>query len=120
MSLFAARTGSVPEVECRATFTVRLDLAQGRLEVAGQLDHHTAPLVHDAVSVLAAASCPCWSVDVSGLVGRDEDCVRAIGTTYRRALRTGRQMRLVGAPPSLQQALCRVRLDAHLLPVGAD
>ena len=111
---------SEPAPVCPTSFTVRLDLTDGRLEVAGQLDHHTAALVHDAVSVLAASRCECWSVDVSGLAGRDEDCLRAIGSTYRRALRTGRRMRLVGAPPSLHQALCRVRLDAHLLPVAAD
>ena len=120
MSVSEALPLSAPDPGCPTSFTVRLDLTDGRLEVAGQLDHHTAPLVHDAVSVLAASGCACWSVDVSGLAGRDEDCVRAIGSTYRRALRTGRRMRLVGVPPSLHQALCRVRLDAHLLPVEAD
>jgi anti-anti-sigma regulatory factor len=120
MSVSGALPLQVPAPGPPTSFTVRVDLADGRLEVAGQLDHHTAPLVHDAVSVLAASECECWSMDVTGLAGRDEDCLRAIGSTYRRALRTGHRMRLIGAPPSLQRALCRVRLDAHLLPVGAQ
>lgn len=120
MSLSEALPHDVPAPGYPTGFTVHLDLADGRLEVSGQLDHHTAPLVHDAVSVLTTSACECWSVDVTGLAGRDEDCVRVIGSTYRRALRTGHRMRLVGAPPSLQQALCRVRLDAHLLPVEGE
>ena len=120
MSLSGALPLSDPAPGCPTSFTVRLDLTDGRLEVAGQLDHHTAPLVHDAVSVLAASGCDCWSVDVSGLAGRDEDCVRAIGTTYRRALRTGRRMRLGGGPPSLHRAPCRVRLAALARPVAPD
>jgi len=101
-------------------FTVRLDLAEGLLVVAGELDHHTAPLVHDAISVLAHAATQSWVVDVSDLSGHDEDCLRAISSAYRRALRTGRRMTLVGVSPALQQALCRLRLEHHLLPSGTE
>jgi len=119
-----SRSGVLPELDLPASalaeFTVRLDLAKGRLVVAGELDHHTAPLVHDAIAVLAHAGNECWAVDVSGLSGRDEVCLRAISSAYRRALRTGRRMTLVGAPPSLRRALCRLRLDNHLMPAGTE
>jgi anti-anti-sigma factor len=101
-------------------FTVRLDLAGGRLEVAGRLDHRTAHLVHDAISAMVHASSQSWVVDVSGLAGRDQDCLRVISTAYRRALRHGRRMTLVGTPPSLQQALGRLRLDHHLTQAEAE
>jgi anti-sigma B factor antagonist len=117
-------SGALPQLDpapssC-STFTVRVDVEAGRLEVAGQLDHRTAPLVRDAIAVLAAARSEDWVVDVSGLAGRDHDCLRAISSSYRRALRTGHRMRLVGAPPSLQRALTRLRLDHHLLPAEAE
>jgi anti-anti-sigma factor len=107
-------------VPAPAPFTLRLDVAGGRLEVAGELDHHTAPLVNDAIAVLAHAGTESWVLDVSGLSGHDSDCLRAISSAYRRALRTGRRMTLVGAPPSLRRALCRLRLDAHLMPARTD
>jgi anti-anti-sigma regulatory factor len=78
---------------------VRLDLVAGRLEVTGQLDHRTAHLVNDAISTLVHAGTQAWAVDVSELAGRDRDCLRVIGAAYRRALRHGRAMTLIGAPP---------------------
>jgi len=117
-------SGLLPELDrpadAPAPFTVRVDVAGGRLEVAGELDHHTAPLVNDAIAVLAHAGNESWVVDVSGLSGHDHDCLRAISSAYRRALRTGRRMTLVGAPPSLHRALWRLRLDAHLMPTRSD
>jgi len=117
-------SGVLPELDhptgAPFQFTVRLDLAEGRLAVAGELDHHTAPLVHDAIGVLAHAGTRSWVVDVSGLSGHDDDCLRAISSAYRRALRTGRRMTLVGVSPTLQRALCRLRLEHHLMPSGTE
>lgn len=98
-------------------FTVRIDLVGGRLELQGELDLRAAHLVHDAVSALLGTDCERWVVDVAGLTG-GEHALRVIGSTYRRALRHRRRMTLVGAPPWLQRALARMRLDRHLLGPG--
>ncbi|WP_233517749.1 STAS domain-containing protein [Geodermatophilus marinus] len=102
----------------RSPFAVRIDLVGGRVEVIGQLGRRTAHLVQDAVSALLQTDGAAWVLDVAGLTGCDRAGVRVIGGAYRWALRHGRRLALVGARPSLQAELARLRLDGHLLAAG--
>ena len=99
---------------------VRIDFVQARLELTGQLDRHTAHVLHDAISTLLQTDSNRWIMNVAELTGLDPTGLRTIGTTYRRALRHHRQLTLVGTPPFLQTALARLRLDHHVLPVAKD
>lgn len=97
------------------SLSVVVDPAAGRLTVSGELDRRTTYRFLDAVSALAVTDRPVWLLDVSGLAVRDADGLRAIGWAYRRALRSGRRLVLVGAPPLLRRALVRLRLEQHVL-----
>ena len=99
---------------------VRIDFVRARLELSGQLDRHTAHVLHDAISTLLPTDSDRWIIHVAGLTGLDPTGLRTIGATYRRALRHRRQLTLVGTPPVLQTALARLRLDHHVLPVAKD
>jgi anti-anti-sigma factor len=99
---------------------VRIDFARARLELSGQLDRHTAHVLHDAISTLLQTDSDRWIMNVAGLTGLDPTGLRTIGATYRRALRHHRRLTLVGTPPVLQTALARLRLDHHVLPVAKD
>jgi anti-anti-sigma regulatory factor len=101
------------------SFTVRLDLIAGRVEVAGLLDRTTAHLFHDAISTLILADCPLWTVDVTELTTCEGMGLHSIGIAYRRALRENRRFRLVGTPPWLRQELTRLHLG-HLLHGGLE
>lgn len=56
-----------------------------------------------------------WLLDISKLTGCDEIVLRVIGSVYRRALRHGRRLAVVGAPRSLEAKLIRLRLNGHVL-----
>jgi anti-anti-sigma regulatory factor len=101
------------------SFTVHVDLVDGRIQLAGLLDRGTAHLFQEAISALLLGDHDPCVVDTTGLIGCDQIGVRAIGAAYRRALRHNRRMTLTGAPPLLQQSLARLRLDRHLLDDAA-
>jgi anti-anti-sigma factor len=94
---------------------VRIDFVRARLGLTGQLDRHTAHVLHDAISTLLQTDSNRWIMNVAELTGLDPTGLRTIGTTYRRALRHHRQLTLVGTPPFLRTALARLRLDHHVL-----
>jgi anti-anti-sigma regulatory factor len=95
---------------------VRVDGGTGRVTVAGRLARSTVPVLHEAVSTLLRVARTAWSIDVAGLVVSDDAGLRAIVGAYRRAVRHGRQLTLLGASPALHGALMRLRLARHLLP----
>jgi anti-anti-sigma factor len=99
---------------------VRIDFVRARLELTGQLDRHTAHVLHDAVSTLLQTDNDRWIMNAAGLTGFDPTGLRTIGTTYRRALRHRRRLTLVGPSPLLQAALARLRLDHHVLAAEQD
>jgi anti-anti-sigma factor len=99
---------------------VRINFARARLELSGQLDRHTAHVLHDAISTLLQTDSNRWIVHVAGLTGFDPTGLRTIGATYRRALRHRRRLTLVGPSPLLQAALARLRLDHHVLASEQD
>jgi anti-anti-sigma factor len=99
---------------------VRIDFARARLKLTGQLDRHTAHVLHDAISTLLQTDSDRWIIHVTGLTGLDPTGLRTIGATHRRALRHHRQLTLVGTPPFLQAALARLRLDHHVLAAAKD
>jgi anti-anti-sigma factor len=104
-----------PRADAVAPLVVRLDLVGGRVELAGRLDHRSAPLLHDAVSALLRTAGDRWVIDVAGLTGCDHSGLRTIGAAYRRALRRGKRLTLVGSSPALQAALARLRLHHHVI-----
>src|SRR4051794_33005661 len=94
---------------------VRIDFIRARLELSGQLDRHTAHVLHDAISTLLQTDPDGWIINVAGLTGLAPTGIRTITGPSRRALRPRRQLTLVGPPPFLQTALARLRLDHHVL-----
>ena len=96
-------------------FLIRLDLVDGRLELTGSLGRRTVHLFRDGVTALLHSGAERWVIDVAGLTGCDDIGLRAVGATYRRALRHDRRVTLIGAPYPLQAALGRLRLGHHLL-----
>ena len=98
---------------------VHVDHRAGRVAVAGRLGRRTAHLVHDAITVALQSDRIRWLVDVTGLTA-DSTGLRVLGGAYRRLLRGGRQMILLGASPQLRQALRRLRLAEHVLDSSED
>ena len=94
---------------------MHLDLRTGRVTAIGRLDGRSAPLLHDAVSVLLGTEQPTLTIDVSGMEVADHAALRAIGDVYRRAMRHGRRITVRGASPQLRSALTRLHLSHHLL-----
>jgi anti-anti-sigma regulatory factor len=101
-----------------SSFRIRIDLIGCRVQLAGQLDRRTVHLLHDAISSLLVTDGDVWVVDATDVTSCDRMGVCGIGVTYRRALRHGRRVKLIGAPPSLHRELTRLRLDHHLLDRG--
>ena len=104
-----------PPFDDRPDFAIRVDLVVGRVAVTGRLNPRTAHLLHDALSALLHAKHMRWQLDVTDLVDIDKAGLRAVGAAYRRALRHGCHLTLLGAPPALREALTRLRLDRHIL-----
>ena len=69
------------------SFTVHVDLLDGRIRLAGLLDRGTVHLFQEAISALLLGDHDTCVVDTTGLIGCDQIGVRAIGAAYRRALR---------------------------------
>jgi anti-anti-sigma regulatory factor len=97
---------------------VRIDLAQGRLQLTGHLDGSNVHLLQDAISTLLRTHHGSWVLDLSRLTACDPAGVRTIGVVYRRALRHNRRLTLMGTPLFLQRDLTRLRLDHHILNRG--
>jgi anti-anti-sigma factor len=108
-----------PRPSGSGTLNVHLDLQTGRVTAIGRLDGRSAPLLHDAVSVLLGTERPNLTVDVSGMEVADNAALRAIGDAYRRAMRKGRRITLRGASPQLRSALTRLHLGHHIFYDGA-
>lgn len=75
--------------------------------------------MHDAITVLLQSNRIRWLFDVTDLTA-DQTGLRVPGGAYRRLLRAGRQMALLGASPQLRQALRRLRLAEHILVTTDD
>jgi anti-anti-sigma factor len=99
--------------------SVHVDHRDGRVAVVGRLGRRTAYLVHDAITVVLQTDRIRWLVDVTEL-NADPTGLRVLGGAYRRLLRGGRQMILLGASPLLRQALHRLRLAPHVLDTTDD
>jgi anti-anti-sigma factor len=101
------------------TLRVHVDHRAGRVAVVGRLGRRTGHLVHDAITVVLQSKRIRWLVDVTDLTA-DQTGLRVLGGVYRRLLRGGRQMILLGASPQLRQALRRLRLAPHVLDPADD
>jgi anti-anti-sigma regulatory factor len=98
-----------------SVFNVDLDLRTGHVTAIGRLDGRSAPLLHEAVSVLLGTEQPTLTIDVSRMEVADHAALRAIGDAYRRAMRQGRRITVRGASPQLRSALTQLRRGHHLL-----
>src|SRR3954467_169232 len=121
---FVSSPGSLPGPDhppkAAPSLIVRIDFLRARLELPGQLDRHTAHVLHDAISTLLQTDTDRWTIHVAGLTDFDPTGLRTIGATYRRGVRHRRQLTLVGPSPLLQAALARLRLDHHVLASEQD
>ncbi|CAL9641311.1 STAS domain-containing protein [Streptomyces althioticus] len=80
------------------------------LEVAGELDHHTAPLLTEAVN--EAPFGPYGVVlDLSGLTFCDSSGITVFVTAHRRSREKGSQLSLAGVAPAQMRVLRMVGLD---------
>jgi anti-sigma B factor antagonist len=80
------------------------------LEVAGELDHHTAPLLTEAVN--EAPFGPYGVVlDLSGLTFCDSSGITVFVTAHRRSRDKGSQLSLAGVAPAQMRVLRMVGLD---------
>ncbi len=98
--------------------TVSVTVATGRITLAGDLNRRTVRHLLDAVRTLDVVHQVRWVFDVVGVTDYDDAGVRALGACYRRAVRRGAQMTVVGAGDRLHTALSRVRLDHHVIGGG--
>jgi anti-anti-sigma regulatory factor len=106
--------GSRPAARPRS-FGLHIDLPAGRVRVAGHLGRSTVHLLQDAVSALLLGDVDVWVIDASDVTSCDGMGMRGIGAAYRRALRHGRRLCLVGAPAPVRDQLLRLRLHHHLV-----
>ena len=108
-----------PATGGQPTLWVHVDHRAGRVAVVGRLGRRTGHLVHDAITVVLQSERIQWLFDVRGLTA-DQTGLRVLGGSYRRLLRGGRQMILLGASAQLRQALRRLRLAEHVLDATDD
>ncbi|MGY1833125.1 STAS domain-containing protein [Geodermatophilus sp. SYSU D01180] len=97
------------------SLAVQVDLVTGRLSLAGRLERRSTHLLATAVTALLVAGPRQWHLDLAAVTAVDTVGLRALGTTYRRAVRHDRQLIVHRPVPDLQQALRRLRLDRHVL-----
>ncbi|WP_236827897.1 MULTISPECIES: STAS domain-containing protein [unclassified Blastococcus] len=95
---------------------VSVDTTRGCITLVGELDRQTARQLLDGARALAAAELGHWVIDARGLHFCDVSGLRAISVTYRRALRHGATMTVVGAGRWLRRALATIRLHHHVFP----
>jgi len=94
---------------------VRLVLDDVHALIGTQVLRDLARLVRRVAAMLNSHSARrTWTVDVRELSVADHAGPRAIGRTYRRALRHDRRITLQVASPALQSALTRVHLVHHV------
>ncbi|CAM5290127.1 STAS domain-containing protein [Streptomyces pseudogriseolus] len=80
------------------------------LEVSGELDHHTAPLLAEAVN--DAPFGPYGVVlDLSGLTFCDSSGITVFVSAHRRSRAQGSQLSLAGVAPAQMRILRMVGLD---------
>src|SRR3954463_9553788 len=105
---FVSYPGSLPRPDrppkAAPSLIVGIDFLRARLELSGQLDRHTAHVLHDAISTLLQTDSDRWILHVAGLTGFDPTGLRTIGATYRRGPRHPRRLTPVGPPPPLPAA----------------
>lgn len=99
----------------QSRLTVSIDLAVGRITLAGTLDRRTTRYLLDAVRTLRVVHQARWVIDAEALTAYDDAGLRALGACYRAALRQGAQMTVVGPSSRLRAALNRLRLDQHVI-----
>ncbi|WP_176523095.1 STAS domain-containing protein [Blastococcus aggregatus] len=94
---------------------MNLDLSSARITLVGELDRQTAHRLLDAARALAATDHSQWVIDARQLQFCDASGLRAIGGTYRIALRRGVTVTMLGASGWLRRALATIKLDRHVL-----
>lgn len=93
---------------------VGVDASAGHITLRGELDRQTAHQLLDAARTLAAAGHSHWVINAHDLHFCDASGLRAISVTYRRALRHGATLSVVGAGRWLRRALATIHLHHHV------
>jgi hypothetical protein len=86
--------GSLPRPDhppkAAPSLIVGIDFVRARLELSGQLDRHTAHVLHDAISTLLQTDTDRWTIHVAGLTdGTAPTSVDSSGWVVRPRLRRG-------------------------------
>lgn len=95
--------------------TVTLDLATGRIVLAGELGRRTVFQLLEAIRSMAATDHRVWMLDTRELHSCDASGLRALAVAYRQAIRRGATLTVVGAGGWLRHALATIKLDHHVL-----
>nr|WP_205615148.1 STAS domain-containing protein [Streptomyces harenosi] len=80
------------------------------IEVAGELDHHTAHLLTEAVDA-APFDSAAVIIDLSGMTYCDSTGITVLITAYRRAQAAGSALSLAGVSPDQMRVFSVVGLD---------
>ncbi|CQR65722.1 STAS domain-containing protein [Streptomyces leeuwenhoekii] len=80
------------------------------IEVAGELDHHTAHVLSEAVDA-APFGTSAVIIDLSGVTYCDSTGITVLITAYRRAQATGSSLSLAGVNPDQMRVFSVVGLD---------
>ncbi|WP_228982039.1 STAS domain-containing protein [Streptomyces sp. DH12] len=81
------------------------------LRVAGELDHHTAPRLGEALDGVRSAAAAGLVIDLSGLTYCDSSGITVLVSAYRHAGDDGRPLALAGLGDDLTQVFRTVGLD---------
>ena len=95
-----------------------LDLGAGRVQVSGELDRVTAPLLLDAFVALDRTDHGTWTVDVAGLTFCDVEGLRVLCVGHDLAVSQDRRLLLINAP-SLLRRLVRMCGLSFLMENGS-
>jgi anti-anti-sigma regulatory factor len=93
------------------SLAARIDVSQGSVELCGDLDRRTAPVLEEAVTGLLRVDRRSWRVHVAELLVWDLCGLRAIAEADRRMLGANRLVILLGASRQLRYTLELLRRD---------
>ncbi|NKZ08262.1 STAS domain-containing protein [Actinomadura latina] len=81
------------------------------LHVAGDLDHHTAPLLREALDAVPFSPGKSVVVDLTGLAYCDSTGITVLINAYKRAKPAGGRLLLAGLSPDLLDVFRIIGLD---------
>ncbi|MFF5565126.1 STAS domain-containing protein [Streptomyces sp. NPDC012623] len=89
------------------------------LALRGELDHHSAPLLREAIDRVTLHADEQMVLDLSGLTFCDSSGITAFIVARNRTLESGAAIALAGTPPHILRVLRIVGLD-QIFPLHPD